>query len=301
MRTERIRYVSKNDGLRMNGSLFYKNVEEAKYLVVIFHGMEEHRFRYDYFASKLVEAGHVVLSLDHRGHGETEEVLGFFASKEGWKLNLDDLNETITQIQNRFSNLKLVLFGHSMGSLFALSYLKRYERKLDCLILSGIPAPNKLAQAGITVASILEVFYGEKAKSKFLYNLAIKPFNKKIKNPKTQCDWISYNEDNVANYLEDERCGFGFTISGYKDLFSLIKDAYSFWETKNPMLPIGIFVGEDDPCNMDKLDGVMTHFKNNGYRNVQLTQYPQMRHEILNELEKDKVINDILDFIKKSE
>ena len=71
----------------------YYSCDNSQGLVVIFHGMAEHKERYDNFAQLLVKHGFSVLATDHRGHGESlfnESIKGHFADENGWFLNLED-------------------------------------------------------------------------------------------------------------------------------------------------------------------------------------------------------------------
>ena len=60
--------------------------------------------------------------------------------------------------------------------------------------------------------------------------------------------------------------------------------------------------GEDDPCmiSLKRFERATKQIGDGGYSNVQTTTYPQMRHEILNEIDKQRVWKRILDFINGS-
>ena len=48
-------------------------------IVQVFHGMAEHKERYDYFMNKLMEAGYVAAISDMRGHWTLRELRGISA------------------------------------------------------------------------------------------------------------------------------------------------------------------------------------------------------------------------------
>lgn len=295
MKKETVIYQSKYDGLMIHADHFQVDHPEA--LVVIFHGMAEHRHRYDYFAEKLNAANYNVLTIDHRGHNQSQKILGHFSDSDGWKKNIEDLHGVISMVK---SELPIYLFGHSMGSMYARSYLKRYETEISKLILSGSPSYNKWGSVGIFLAKILIKIKGPTFISHKLDNSVVGNFNKQVKNPKTNVDWISKSQENVQEYLADDLCGFPFTVSGYLDLFLIMKDAYSHWQAKNPQLPIKFFSGAEDPCSC-RDNGVVkavSYLNNNGYQNVKYQLYPELRHEILNEAERDIIIKDMIDFLK---
>jgi len=302
MEVKMISIQSSFDQAKLHGDLCY-NDSSIKALVVIFHGMSEHRFRYRYFAEQLVNNGYAVLVCDHRGHGESGEILGYFASENGWLVNLEDLHCLIKEGKKKFPELPIILLGHSMGALFARSFLKRYQDEIAGLILVGTPADNPLATIGHHIANIIAKFKGEYHRSKLLDNMSFGSFNKVVKSPKTRFDWISKNEENVNAYISDEKCGFIFTIKGFKDVTFGLKDVYHFdgWRNRESNLPIAFFSGAEDPCSCmkDGFTNAVTKLKSFGYKNIQTKLYPELRHEILNEKERDIVMKDIIEFIDK--
>jgi alpha-beta hydrolase superfamily lysophospholipase len=78
-------------------------------------------------------------------------------------------------------------------------------------------------------------------------------------------------------------------------------EAYSHdgWNVSKPDLPVMFLSGEDDSCmgGPAGLDKAVCALKEAGYRNVGIMTYPAMRHEILNEIGKERVWQDILSFI----
>ncbi len=56
-----------------------------------------------------------------------------------------------------------------------------------------------------------------------LEKMSVGAFNNRIENPRTDVDWLSANEENVDNYINDPYCGNGFTVSAFNDLFRLVK------------------------------------------------------------------------------
>ena len=291
---------SSYDQQPLYASLFYDD-NTTKGIVQVFHGMAEHRERYDWFAEKLNKAGYVVLTCDMRGHGESAVTLGYFADKDGWFVNVEDLYALSKLVKKRF-NLPLIIFGHSMGTLVARSFLKRHEEIVDKVVLSGSPSDNNVIDMALILAYTIRFFKGNKYPSKLLNNLSFGSFNKNIENPKTEFDWLSKNETNVKNYIDDDLCGYIFTTSGYIDLFKGIKDVYHTddWHVSKPNLPIKFFSGENDPC-MGSVEGLMAAVENledHGYHLVDYELLDTLRHEILNEEEREIVFAKMLAFIE---
>ncbi len=298
MKHETIVHKSRFDATILHGD-FYRP-EGADTMVVIFHGMAEHRLRYQEFIDACIKEGYAVLSLDHRGHFQSGDVLGFFADKEGWRKNLEDLHDIIRNVNQPYG-YAVNLFGHSMGSLFARAYLKYYDTTLNKVMLSGSPSYNSASKLGIALCSVLVTLKGSQYVSSFVEHLATGSFNKAVKNPKTKFDWISKNEVNVRSYIESDFCGFPFTVSGYRDLFRVMNEAYSEWTTTSLTLPIRFFSGSEDPClgGSDKMTFAVQALKKNGYQCVDAILYPGLRHEILMETQHKMVIQDLIDFMKR--
>ena len=126
-------------------------------------------------------------------------------------------------------------------------------------------------------------------------------FNRRIKNPRTPFDWLSYNEENVQKYADDPLSGVEFTLGSYNALFHLVADINKpkLYKDVNANLPIYLISGVDDPCTggekgrADSLDRLTKA----GFTNIEVKTLDHMRHEILNEKEKDTVYNDILAFL----
>lgn len=298
---QKMELVSTVDGLKLTANLYIP--ENPRAIVHVMHGMSEHKERYDEFCNLLARLNCVVLIMDHRGHGESisEKIpLGYFADKEGWLTNLKDLNMFAMNLKEQYRRLPYFIIGHSMGSLFATSYLKRFEDSISGVCFIGMPAYNNAVPMGRKLAEAISKMQGPKKHSKTLIAKST-PFNSAVREPRTPFDWISYNQENVDRYIEDPLCGFPFTNQGYYDLMSGMMDVFSNkdWRVLKPNLPILFCVGQDDPC-ADVPEG-FNHSLDNlakaGYKNIEANIYENMRHEILNENGRKVVYRDILKWL----
>ena len=107
----------------------------------------------------------------------------------------------------------------------------------------------------------------------------------------------------MAKYLDDPYCGHGFSVAAYHDLFSLVSnmEKASAYKHVNKMLPILMLRGKEDPSTgFDKgaAKSVAT-LRAAGFARIKTIDYANMRHEILNEAEKQKVIKDIICFYQE--
>lgn len=276
-------------------------VEDKVASILLIHGISEHIMRYEDFAKFLNENKIEVWGFDLRGHGltaKTKEDLGDFKSENV----LEDIVGDIREIYLMMDDTKpRYIFGHSMGSFILKYYILQYD-DFDKAVFSGTgELKESEGNALYNISEIINLF-GKKRRSKLLYNLAVGKFAKAIKDRKTDADWISFNEDNVRAYNEDPLCGFGLANESYavfgKSIVKIVNADYS--KTKKD-LPMGFFSGKEDPVgNFSKaVVNEVERFKGFGFKNVELKLYDNMRHEILNEKDKDVVYKDILEFLMK--
>lgn len=298
---------SKCDGLPLSVMITLpdKNIP-VKGIFQISHGMAEHKERYIPLMAFLAENGYIGVIHDHRGHGDsvkTEEDLGYFYDKTGNYI-VEDLHQITEEIKKEYPDLPVYLLGHSMGSLIVRCYLKHYDNEIDKLIVCGSPFKNTGANIGILVAKIIAKFKGDKYRSPLMQKLTFSSYSKKFKEErKDENCWVSFDEENKKNYKKDKKCGYIFTLNGFCNLFTLVKNTYSDknWEKQNLELPIFFIAGDEDPVigGIQKWINAYEFLQNDiGYKNMSHKLYKGRRHEILNEDIKDKVYQDILNWIE---
>lgn len=262
------------------------------------HGMAEHKECYFPFMEYLSENGYICVIHDHRGHGgsvKSDKDYGYFYTEDIWAI-VEDLHEVSVVIKEQYPYLPLYLFSHSMGTLVARNYLKKYDILISKLVLCGPPTENKAVSLGLFLAK-----HSGKRKDKvpnhFLNNLAFKSFYKGYAEPNA---WLSENPDNVTIYNNDPLCGFIFTTNGFINLLTLQKEAFNAdnWHPRNPKLPILVMAGEDDPVIISerKFQELLFFLKKVGYSNLQSKLYKNNRHELLNESNHEEIFEDILKF-----
>lgn len=303
MNRKDIKIKSKCDGLELEATIFIPETE-IKGIFQISHGMAEHKERYFEFMEFLTNAGYVTVINDHRGHGnsvKSKEDLGYFYDKTATYI-VEDLHQITEYIKQLYPNKKVILFGHSMGSMVVRKYIKKYDGDIYKLIVCGSPSRNPFAKVGLNVAKIVEKIKGEKYRSEFIQNLAFGNYNKSLKDAKSANSWICANQDVVAEYDKDDLCGFVFTANGFQNLFNLMIDIYDNqnWSLSNKDLPILFIAGSDDPVIINKEKWLYSQefLKKIGYKNINNKIYSGLRHEILNEKNKEVVYKDILEFIE---
>lgn len=295
--------ISEKDCLQLEVAILEPK-EKPKGIVQISHGMSEHKERYYEFMKYLSENGYICVIHDHRGHGasvKNKRDLGYFYT-EDINYIIDDLYQITKYIKNKYPDLKINLFAHSMGTLVARGYLKKYDDKINKMILSGTPTENSMALLGLMIAKFLNIFYKKNVPNKLLNNLTFGNYSKDV-NKKNE--WICLNEDIVEAYNKDELCGYIFTTNGFINLYKLMINAFkkNNWNMKNKNLPIYIIAGRNDKViqNEEKFTKLSKFITERGYKNVQSKLYNDMKHEILNEKNNKIVYKDILDFIENEQ
>lgn len=284
-------------------SLNLYETKKPKAIIQVIHGMEEHKGRYDDFATYLSKEGFMVITSDLRGHGPDAKELGYFKDKDGHKQLIEDQKIIRAYIKEHYNGTPVYLFGHSMGTMIARVLLQSESKSYDKVILCGYPNYQPAAGAGVILSAMIRTFKGPKYDSKLLQNMTTGSFNKAIENPKTELDWLSYNKENIKKYIEDPLCGFNFTASAFNDLFHLLKGMHkaSKYKNINPDTPFLMIAGKEDPCTGGEKGtaGSIKTLQKAGFKNITRIDYERMRHEILNEDEKEKVYKDVVEFIEK--
>ncbi len=280
---------------------------EVKAVVQIVHGMVEYVGRYEEFAGYLVSKGYAVLGHDHLGHGKTaadEEELGYFSEKDGDRHVIGDIYRVTCRGRELWPDSPLVILGHSMGSYFTRRYLTKYSRKVDGAILMGTGYVGRpAAWTGRFLAGAFCRFKGDRYRSALLHKLVLGGNNRRIRELETENDWLSRNRESVEAYGRDPYCSFRFTAGAYRDFFSILWDlaGKKDFDHMDRSLPVLFVSGEEDPVGGygKGVRECFRQFKAMGFQDVTMKLYPGDRHEILNELDRAVVYDDIEAWIRK--
>jgi len=278
--------------------------DNSKAIVQIIHGMAEHIDRYEDFAAFLTGHGYGVVGNNHAGHGETASIKGYFAEKDGWKKVVEDIHQVRLRLQKEYPDLPYFMFGHSMGSFLLRTYLQDHSDGLAGAIVCGTgQQPTAMLAIGSLIAGIQSLFGGAKKPCRLLNMISSKQFAATVPEYKTTFDWLTRDEKIVQQYIDDDYCGFPFTASAYLDLFHGFRSIVdgSRYAHSNKELPLFLIAGQSDPVGeMGKMVIYVEELlKNWGFQNVSRKFYPQARHELTNELNRQEVYEDILEFLER--
>ncbi|MCP2051406.1 UNVERIFIED_ORG: alpha-beta hydrolase superfamily lysophospholipase [Pseudomonas fluorescens] len=278
----------------------------AKAMIMLSHGMAEHSGRYARLAEALCAAGYGLYALDQRGHGRTadEGTLGLYAEKDGWNKVVGDLASLNQHIGQQQPGLPIILLGHSMGSYIAQAYLLHHSASLDGAILSGSNfQPVALYRAAGVIARLERARQGLRGRSALIDFLSFGSFNKAFKPNRTAFDWLSRDPLEVDKYINDPLCGFRCTNQLWIDLLGGLQQISkaSNLAQIDPGLPIMVMGGECDPVSEGKRLKSLAHaLREAGCQNLQLNIYPQARHEVFNETNRDEVTADVLKWLEQA-
>lgn len=296
-------YPSKDEKNTIHACLWLPQ-GDAKGVVQIIHGMCEYAERYAPFAKFLNENGFIVCAEDHLGHGKSVKTagdLGYFNDEKDYFTVVEDIYALKQTVQKQTGQLPWFVLGHSMGSFFCRKYISLYGGEFAGAVIMGSGFKSKATlNFALFAVKLNALFCGWRNRSKTIKKLAFGAYNKKFKPARTQNDWLSKDSSNVDAYEADPLCGFSFTNNGYRVLFSVIKQACSkkVINAVPKNLPVYFVAGDKDPVG-DYGKGVIkaaNKFHKAGVKDVSITLYEDCRHEILNDVCKQRVQTDVLNF-----
>ncbi|MCI8581695.1 MAG: alpha/beta hydrolase [Dorea sp.] len=294
-------YYPSGDGQTKIHGIVWRPETDVKAVLQICHGMVEYIDRYNDFAQYLAERGVCVVGHDHLGHGksvQSEEYLGFFHESHGNKYVITDIHRLRRMTEKDYAGVPYFMMGHSMGSFLLRQYLTmRAEGLAGAIIMGTGHMPHGLLAAGQMVCRTIAAVKGWQYRSEFMNQLGMGGYNKQFEPSESTKDWITSDEEMRKKYEADPLCSFTFTVNGYYQMFEGMK----VLTKKNAMdkipgsLPVLFVSGAEDPVgsNGEGVARVFRKYERAGIQDVKMKLYPQSRHEILNESNREQVYEDL--------
>ncbi|MBR9871438.1 MAG: alpha/beta hydrolase [Gammaproteobacteria bacterium] len=281
--TERRLTLSRPEAVEI--AAYHWSSGKPRAIMVIAHGMGEHARRYPPALAQLLDSGFHIYGLDHRGHGETmvqsKGEAGDFGGG-GFAAVVDDLAALVALARKENPQLPLILLGHSMGSFISQTFVLDYSAMIDCLVLVGTCSLDVLAASAHHEADLLTAL------------------NREFEPARTPFDWLSSDEKEVDKYIDDPFCGFNLVPDSMTSMFSQgprLADPDEIARIKKD-LPIYIMVGGRDPlvtgCGI--VEPVIERYQAAGLKTT-FACYDEGRHEILNEVNRAEVVQDLLNWL----
>jgi len=288
-----------------NNTIFYRKFlpdGNVKSVVQIFHGMAEHSGRYADFANYLTDNGFAVFVSDIRGHGKSMESpkdYGVWPHKDEWKRIIADMKQLKDIATKEFPSAPYFILGHSMGSFLARTFITKYSTELSGVIISGTGTnPTGVLRFGRCVAKLGCTFEGCRSKASLLDKLSFGGYNKGYNSP---YQWLSRDDKQVRKYIDDDMCGGVFSNSFYRGFFKglIYINKRSSGELINKNLKMFFVSGDKDPVGNcgEGVEAAVDFYKKLNIKKIQVKLYPNARHEILNEINKDEVYADVLNWM----
>ena len=300
-------YYDSRDGKSKLHAVCYTpdDKDNIRCIVQIVHGMAEYVERYEEFAEFLTDHGFVVTGEDHMGHGRsvgTDGKFGYFCEQDPATVLVRDVHRLKKATVEKYPGIPYVMVGHSMGSFITRNYMFRYGTGIDAAVVMGTGMPHRAVLVLMRMlVSIQKLLFGSGKKAKLLDKLSFGNYNQRVADPKTPFDWLSRDEERVEKYINDPLCGFVFSINGFQALNELISRLYhpENLERIPKKMPVFLISGDADPVG-DYGKGVRRAYislRAVGLSDIRVKLYEGGRHELLNETNRQTVMQDIYDWI----
>ena len=280
------------------------NKKDLKAIVIIMHGMTECKEIYSEFAEYLAIKDFGVITYDHIGHGDSinnEDEQGFFANENGYKCLIQDIKYIVNEAKK--FNLPIFLFGHSMGSLIARAYVASSNKKeITGLILCGTIGQQWAIDGAIQFTENMIKNKGPRYRSRKLNELVTTFFKFKFDNMKYKNEWATRDRAYIEKNKDNKKINFIFTAAGFIDVFELVKitGQKENIDKISKDLPILMVSGGDDILG-EYAEGIRRleeAYLKAGIKDVSVKIYEASRHELLHDLDKEKVYTDIYEWIE---
>lgn len=248
---------------------------DVRAVVLIVHGLAEHMGRYAHVAAKLNANGYAVYGLDHRGHGKSDGLRAYF---DNFDQPVNALKQYFDTVKTEQPGKKIFIYGHSLGSLISLVFLLRYQNEVAGAIISGTTLGVEAGQPALLI-SLGDLLNNVAPK------LPVTPLDSK---------WLSHDPALVIAYDTDPLVHRGnVRVRMSSQIVHNSRDVrVRLPELK---LPILILHGGDDkicpPSGSTMLNQGL------GLSDKSLKLYTGMYHEVHNEVEKEMVLNDIVEWL----
>ena len=300
--------ITAQDGAKIYCYFFYPDKKvKIKAIVQIIHGLGEHAGRYIELATKLTKEGYIVCAEDHRGFGRSAknvESIGHIADDNGHKLIISDILMLLEDIKNDYSELPYFIFGHSMGSFLARSFMLKYDYHLSGAIIASTrgtsPIENNIEYF---ISKIQKNIFGGNKRAKLMHNLSVGGYsNKYFKNENSVNSWLTSDKEEIE--LLDKDGYFAkkpASIETYLQMFHMIKEIESnkYFDEINKNIPILLLAGDKDPVGDfgRSVTKVYNRYLESGVKDIEIKLYKDGRHELLKDKNRYEVMDDITNWL----
>jgi acylglycerol lipase len=260
--------VHATDGTRLEGCL-WQHSAPPRALVWLSHGYAEHIGRYAHVVEPLVEAGFSVAGLDHRGHGRSD---GRRALTPHFDVLVADFRTFVQAVDSRVPAAPRFMLAHSMGAVIGLHYTMANQSELAGLVLSG--AAVRLSGVDFEAIRPYLAFL-----ARTVPRLGVRSIDPDI---------LTRDPQAVERFKCDQQCYHGRVQAGTAYHLPLA-GADALEHARELTLPLLVMYGTADTL-ADPDGSVRLHHRARSADKM-LEPWQDFRHEIFNELGKERVIS----------
>lgn len=252
---------------------------EPERVLLVVHGLAEHSGRYEQLGAWFARRGCAVHAYDQRGHGRSGGRRGHVAAFEEL---LDDLDALLDRVREEHPGLPLALVGHSMGGLVVASFVCERKPEIAAAVTSGaaLAVPD-----GVSAVRLLGARLLRRLAPRFRLAIGIDP------------DALSRDPEVGRRYRADPLVFDRMSASLASELLRAIeRTRRSGADVRVPMLLL--HGRRDSICPPSGSSAFRSGIEITG---CQLHVYEELRHEIFNEPERERVFQDVLDWLARGE
>lgn len=264
---------------------FKTSCENPKGVILFVHGMAEHIGRYKQMATYLTNTGFICYGFDLIGHGQSVfngEKVGIVKADDFFTAQIECIKHIHNFIKSENTNLEINLFAHSMGSMIAQCYIQKYPNDFSKVILSGTDIGSLKYKLMSKIVKGMIKKNGLYYYSNLIQKVSLDSFDKSFDN---KLGWLSVNEQNIKDYLNDPFCNEHYPIGYFYSLAVNLCDAAKEDNIKKVKAKKILFLtGEKDPVTNFSKSTKRIHKK---YLEASINSYieilPGLRHEVFHE------------------
>lgn len=261
--------------------LFYRiwgtEKEKKEGFFVVVHGLGEHSGRYENFAKYFNDKGFDVAAFDLPGHGKSE---GRRGDIEEFRDYVDDVDQFWGFIADNRKDIPGFLIGHSMGGLIVLNYGLTYSTPN----LKGIISSGPLLGLAVKVPK-WKISLGK---------IALKIFPTLSMDNGINPEYLSRDKKVVEAYINDPLVHSKVTARWFFSVMEAME--YTINHAHNHIYPVLVMHGGEDKLTSPLASEEFV--RKCIVKKKKFIKYPNLYHEIFNELEKEIVFSDILGWIE---
>ncbi|MEM9954759.1 MAG: lysophospholipase [Chloroflexota bacterium] len=259
-------------------TIYYAPLEDHNRVIILVHGLSEHSGRYEHVAERLAQAGYHVYSQDNRGHGRSSGERQYVDSHTRF---VTDLKQHYDRIRRKHRTASIYMLGHSLGSIISLQFILTYPDAIEAIIVTGTAT-----DVGPTVSRPM----------RFMGNL-VERLGKGLPISSPGGSELLTRDPEMQQWTDDDELMYrGWTKTGIArfalDTGEKIQDL-----AHEITLPILIMHGTDD--DITPISGSHIMFERVRSEDKTLKLWDDMRHEVLNEIEREAVLKFVVDWLDR--